>query len=68
MPFSDDDACTHYARKCVHCGKAWASLHCPHDGYKNPCPHCGQRHDAIAGDCDCETTIPFDEEDTTDGA
>lgn len=30
----------HYKRKCRHCGFIWWGLHCPHDGYQNPCPKC----------------------------
>jgi hypothetical protein len=31
----------HYLRYCFHCGRTWRGLHCPHDGYQKPCPHCG---------------------------
>jgi len=30
----------HYVRKCEFCGYSWHGLHCPHDGYQNPCPEC----------------------------
>jgi len=33
----------HYHRVCSKCGHEWAGLHCPHDGYQNPCPACGVR-------------------------
>lgn len=35
----DDD--WHYDRKCLACGGTWRGLHCPHDGFQTPCPHCG---------------------------
>ena len=31
----------HYWRTCKACGFRWGGLHCPHDGYQNPCPSCG---------------------------
>lgn len=31
----------HFDRVCKHCGRQWRGLHCPHDGYQNPCPECG---------------------------
>lgn len=34
----------HYRRTCTSCGKQWWSLHCPHDGYQNPCPACKTRN------------------------
>lgn len=37
----DDYPPWHYLRLCNHCGKEWLSLHCAHDGFQNPCPHCG---------------------------
>lgn len=37
----DDD--WHFFRTCFACGGKWYGLHCPHDGYQNPCPHCGER-------------------------
>lgn len=30
----------HHLRECQACGKWWWGLHCPHDGYQNPCPDC----------------------------
>ena len=44
-PYDDEpgeESC-HYLRKCAHCGGEWWGLHCPHDGYQNPCPKCGIR-------------------------
>ena len=29
----------HFKRRCK-CGHTWYGLHCPHDGYQNPCPEC----------------------------
>ena len=37
----------HFRRTCLFCGRQWRGLHCPHDGYQNPCPHCGKRPDAV---------------------
>ena len=46
----------HYKRTCEYCGYVWGGLHCPHDGYQNPCPNCGKRPTVIKKDdvCDCE--------------
>ena len=46
-PYPDDDPdrdeeSWHFLRKCQKCGWEWYGLHCPHDGYQNPCPNCGQ--------------------------
>jgi len=38
----------HYLRKCENCGMEWYGLHCPHDGYQNPCPCCGIEPTVIA--------------------
>lgn len=38
-----DEDSWHYKRRCYHCGETWYSLHCPHDGFQNPCPACGGR-------------------------
>ena len=32
----------HYKRTCAFCGRVWWGLHCPHDGYQNPCAGCGR--------------------------
>ena len=32
----------HYRRTCPSCSVVWWALHCPHDGWQNPCPSCGQ--------------------------
>jgi len=48
---------THYNRTCTGCGHNWWGLHCPHDGYQNPCPNCGKLPKTIftfSGDCTCE--------------
>ncbi len=45
-PYNDDDeseSSTHYFRRCQFCQHAWYGLHCPHDGYQNPCENCGQK-------------------------
>ena len=49
----DGDNCHepwHYKRTCSSCGKWWYGLHCPHDGYQNPCPHCGTRPATVSED------------------
>lgn len=40
---NDPDDDWHFLRRCLHCGETWWGLHCPHDGYQNPCPKCGVR-------------------------
>jgi hypothetical protein len=49
-PYDDepDEPSWHFKRVCVACGQSWYGLHCPHDGYQNPCPHCGTRPEPIA--------------------
>ena len=37
----------HYLRQCLFCGHQWYGLHCPHDGYQNPCSQCGGRPEVI---------------------
>jgi hypothetical protein len=46
----------HYTRTCENCGYVWGGLHCPHDGYQNPCPKCGTRPVPVPSRsaCDCE--------------
>lgn len=39
----NDLSASHYYRRCLFCGCKWWGLHCPHDGYQNPCPKCGKR-------------------------
>lgn len=40
-PYSDsDDKSYHFKRICKNCKFEWYGLHCPHDGYQNPCPKC----------------------------
>ena len=38
-PLEPDEPALYYARTCTHCGAAWFSLHCPHDGVQRPCPN-----------------------------
>lgn len=53
---------THYHRTCQNCGKNWWGLHCPHDGYQNPCPECESMPVVVnAHYCDCEFVVPVDE-------
>lgn len=33
----------HYLRRCAGCQYTWYGLHCPHDGFQNPCPQCKLR-------------------------
>lgn len=42
-PDEPEEESWHYLRMCVFCGRDWWGLHCPHDGYQNPCPKCGMR-------------------------
>lgn len=54
------DDYTHYHRTCNSCGRNWWGLHCPHDGYQNPCPSCNKRPETVQGGkqyCDCEFVI-----------
>ena len=47
-PYDDsDEESWHFRRTCLHCGEQWWGLHCPHDGYQNPCPDCGIRPDPV---------------------
>lgn len=45
----DEESC-HYYRTCEYCGESWWGLHCPHDGYQNPCPHCKKRPTTVPDD------------------
>lgn len=56
----------HFKRTCPQCGCVWAGLHCPHDGYQNPCGKCGKRPEPIPGDCDCEFDWKDEEETPTE--
>lgn len=52
----------HFKRTCEFCGYVWAGLHCPHDGYQNPCPKCKRRPTPVpepedVGVCSCEFDI-----------
>lgn len=40
---------THFLRTCEFCGNQWEGLHCPHDGYQNPCGACGKRPTTVKG-------------------
>jgi hypothetical protein len=47
----------HYKRKCEKCGGRWFGLHCIHDGYQNPCPHCNTVPMPVPmpeGGCNCK--------------
>ena len=53
---NDTEELWHFKRTCEYCGYQWGGLHCPHDGYQNPCPECKKRPTVIHIDdvCDCE--------------
>ena len=59
------DSQTHYERVCLICGYSWLGLHCPHDGYQNPCPRCDKKPKTIKNkgytDCNCIGTIDLDD-------
>ena len=44
----------HYKRTCEFCGHVWGGLHCPHDGWQNPCPNCNKRPTVKKDECNCE--------------
>jgi hypothetical protein len=51
---------THFRRTCEFCGFKWEGLHCPHDGYQNPCSKCKKyptRLDESGGECNCEPNV-----------
>ena len=55
----DPDEFWLYWRTCLHCGVRWPGLHCPHDGYQNPCPNCDRLPVSLPPpiknwDCQCE--------------
>jgi len=53
---------THYYRTCFICGASWWGLHCPHDGYQNPCPSCNVLPTIAPSDgCHCEFVAPVSE-------
>lgn len=53
------DDYTHYHRTCLNCGMNWWGLHCPHDGYQNPCPQCDETPEPLPDKyCDCEFVMP----------
>lgn len=37
---ADEEELWHFRRTCSNCGYVWGGLHCPHEGYQNPCPQC----------------------------
>lgn len=47
---NDSKRSWHFRRTCLHCGGEWMALHCPHDGYQNPCPICGRVPDVVPDD------------------
>jgi len=48
-------------RTCLGCGYNWWGLHCPHDGYQNPCPNCKLTpKQVVTGNCECELVVPLD--------
>jgi hypothetical protein len=60
------DSNTHYERVCQSCGYVWLGLHCPHDGYQNPCPNCAERPATLEIKepytvCGCNGTVDLDE-------
>lgn len=54
---------THYERVCLNCGYTWLGLHCPHDGYQNPCPICEVKPKQViqTHDDNCEGVIDQEE-------
>lgn len=58
---------THYQRVCLYCGYSWLGLHCPHDGYQNPCPACDKRPTQVipkpikSDSCNCASVTDIDE-------
>lgn len=49
----------HHQLVCQFCGETWWGLHCPHDGYQNPCPNCDVPPIPIKGNCKCELVAPI---------
>lgn len=57
-----EDNTTHYERTCNFCGNTWLGLHCPHDGYQNPCPNCDRKPPVIDYfDCKCVGVTDIEE-------
>lgn len=48
----------HHQLVCQFCGETWWGLHCPHDGYQNPCPNCDVPPTPLKGNCTCELVMP----------
>lgn len=40
-PAEPDEESFNYLRRFPLCKGVWWGLHCPHDGFQNPCPNCG---------------------------
>ena len=56
------DESTHYYRVCTNCGYGWWGLHCPHDGYQNPCSNCDKRPKTLPDElCKCEFVMNVDD-------
>jgi hypothetical protein len=55
----DDESAWHFWRTCKSCGKKWAGLHCPHDGYQNPCPWCREMPASRRGPQPMKKEKPF---------
>ena len=53
----------HHQRVCLNCGYTWWGLHCPHDGYQNPCGDCGETPEPVVNSdkCECELVAPVAE-------
>lgn len=52
-----DEPPWHFLRTCPMCGYQWGGLHCPHDGFQNPCPNCGEWPEVVqspTNGCRCE--------------
>lgn len=57
-----DNHSTHYEKVCTNCGECWFGLHCPHDGYQNPCPKCKTTPKQVEfGDCECRGVTFIDD-------
>ena len=50
----------HHQRVCLNCGYTWWGLHCPHDGYQNPCKECDWTPEPVIGSekCRCVLVMP----------
>jgi len=70
-PDDPEEESRHFLRTCLSCHKEWWALHCPHDGYQNPCHSCGVRPEPVAslsldrralGCLDCSATFTDDDQ------